>query len=340
MSTANSAALPVAFLHPQPDEFSFVYRDGEPAVRIEPGQTLEVFTEDCFSGKLTAIDGKPREVAPFPRVNPLSGPIGIRGAAPGDILAIHFLSVRPARPWGVSTVSPNFGLLSGTRLTPNLQPELGERVWIWVVDEAQRTLRTMTRSGREIEAPLRPFHGSVGIAPAHGEVRNSVVPDAFGGNLDLPSLVEGTTLYLRVNAPEAKLWIGDGQFAQGDGEIAGTAVEGAMLTRLVTDVVRPADDIEWPRVETDDCIMVVGCARPLEDAARVASAGLVRWVADLCELALDDSLQLVSQSIRFRIGNLVNPVYSVAAILNKRQLPATKSILGDAHARLSKRKQI
>jgi amidase len=99
VSKADSAALPVAFLHPQLDEFSFVYRDGEPAVRIEPGQTLEVFTEDCFSGKLTAIDGKPREVAPFPRVNPLSGPIGIRGAAPGDILAIHFLSVRPARPW-------------------------------------------------------------------------------------------------------------------------------------------------------------------------------------------------------------------------------------------------
>jgi amidase len=235
----------------------------------------------------------------------------------------------------VSTVSPNFGLLSGSRLAPNLQPELVERVWIWTVDESRRTLRTATRSGREIETPLQPFHGCVGVAPPHGEVRNSVVPDSFGGNIDLPILVQGTTLYLLVNVPEAKLWIGDGQFAQGDGEIAGTAIEGAMLTRLVTEVICPGDGVEWPRVETDDAIMVVGCARPLEDAARIASAGLVRWVAHLCQLELDDALQLVSQSMRFRIANLVNPVFSVAAILEKQRLPNMKPIFSNAHARLS-----
>lgn len=323
-----------AFLHPAEGEFSFVYRDAEAAIRIAPGQILDVFTEDCFSGKLTAVDGKPREVAPFPRVNPLSGPIAIAGALPGDVLAVHFRSIRPARDWGVATVSPNFGLLSGTRLTPNLQAEQDERVWIWAVDEANGTLRTTARSGAPLVVPLRPFHGSVGVAPAHGEVRNSVVPDAFGGNLDLPALVAGTTLYLRVNVPEAKLWIGDGQFAQGDGEIAGTAVEGAMRTKLVTEVIRNPDAIEWPRVETDEALMAIGCARPLEDAARIAAAALTRWVADLAALDLDDALQFVSQAGRFRIANLVNPVYSVAAMIDKALLPACKPIMADAHQRL------
>jgi amidase len=227
-----------AILHPSASEFSFSYRDGEPAIRIKPGQVLEVFTEDAFSGKLTSVDGKPREVAPFPRVNPLTGPIGVEGALPGDILAIHFLSVRPARQWGVSTVSPNFGLLSGTRLNPNLQPECEERVWLWSVDEARSMLRAATRDRAFLEVPLRPFHGSVGVAPPHGEVRNSVVPDTFGGNLDLPDLQAGATLYLRVNVPEAKLWIGDGQFAHGDGEIAGT--NALMRTRLSSPIASRA----------------------------------------------------------------------------------------------------
>lgn len=313
------------------DDYVFLYGAGEPKIRARLGETLRVFTEDCFSGRLTSVDGKPREVAPFPRVNPLTGPIAVDGVRAGDVLAIHLVSLTPARDWGVATISPNFGALSGTRNNPNLQPEQSEKVWIWRVDR-ERGIVTTRAGEREIHAPLRPFHGSLGVAPPHGEVRSSVVPDSFGGNLDIPDLGAGATLYLRANVDEAMVYIGDGHFAQGDGELAGTAVEGALETDLMFGVCK-GDDILWPRLETDSEIAVIGCARPLEDAVRIAAAGLVRWVSGLCSLELQDAHQLVSQNCRLRIGNLVNPLYSVAAFIDKNSLPGSVIVMDGAHAK-------
>lgn len=292
---------------------------GEPRVTIAPLQIVDVHCEDAFSGRLTAITGQPREVAPFPFVNPLTGPIAVRGAQVGDTIAVHLLAVTPARDWGVSTISPNFGALSGTRLSPNLQPETRERVWIWQVEGDE--LVTEASGGGTLRVPLRPFLGTVGVAPAHGEVRTSVSVDAHGGNLDLPLLRAGTTLYLRVNAPGALLHIGDGHLAQGDGEFAGTAVESAVQSRLVTDVV-PGDHLnDWPRLETDDQIVAVGVGRPLEEAVRVAVHQLTRWVAELSGLSDQDAYQLVSQTCTTRIGNLVNPSYTVAVGILKALVP-------------------
>ncbi|WP_158818917.1 acetamidase/formamidase family protein [Methylocapsa sp. S129] len=313
--------------------YVFHYGAGEPRIRARLGEPLCVFTEDCFSGKLVAVDGKPREVAPFPRVNPLTGPIAIEGVRDGDTLAIHLVSLKPARDWGVSTVSPNFGALSGTRNNPNLQPEQAETVWIWRVG-LDGMLTTTTTNGREISAPLRPFHGSLGVAPPHGEVRLSVVPDSFGGNLDIPDLGAGATLYLRANVDEAMVYIGDGHFAQGDGELAGTAVEGALNTELIFATCGDGEDMLWPRLETDTEIAVIGCARPLEDAVRIAAHGLVHWVSRLCGLEPGDAHQLVSQNCRLRIGNLVNPLYTVAAFIDKKRLPRAISDFEDTHQML------
>ena len=319
------------------DDYVFLYGAGEPKIRARLGERLRVFTEDCFSGRLTSIDGKPREVAPFPRVNPLTGPIAVQGVKAGDVLAIHLASLTPARDWGVATISPNFGALSGTRNNPNLQPEQSEKVWIWRVDR-ERGIVTTRAGEREIHAPLRPFHGSLGVAPPYGEIRASVVPDSFGGNLDIPDLAAGATLYLRANVDEAMVYIGDGHFAQGDGELAGTAVEGALETDLMFGVCK-GDDILWPRIETDAEIAVIGCARPLEDAVRIAAEGLVRWVSSVSALELQDAYQLVSQNCRLRIGNLVNPLYSVAAFIHKDCLPGSMNVMDGAHAKFAERGQ-
>ena len=176
-------------------EYVFHYGVGKPEVFAPLRQKVSVFTEDCFSGRLTSVEGKPREVAPFPRVNPLTGPIAVEGVGAGDILAIHLISLTPARDWGVATVSPHFGALSGTRNNPNLQPPQTETVWIWRVNRDAGLLTTMA-AGREIRAPLRPFHGSLGVAPPHGEIRSSVVPDVFGGNLDIPDLSDLPAEYM------------------------------------------------------------------------------------------------------------------------------------------------
>jgi amidase len=315
--------------------FTFLYSAAAPVLTARPGERLRVFTEDAFGGRLTTASGQPRVVAPFPRVNPLTGPIAVEGVRAGDVVAIHLVSLTPARDWGVSTISPNFGALSGTRNNPNLQPEPQETVWIWRVEGDLVT--TSAASGALLKAPVRPFHGCLGVAPAHGEARHSVVPDSFGGNLDIADVAAGATVYLRANADGALVHIGDGHYAQGDGELAGTAVEGAMDTELVFAKLDSADGIEWPRIETDREIGVVGCARPLEDAARIASHGLTRWVAGLCGLSLQDALELVSQTCRLRIGNLVNPLYSVAAFVDKRWLPGPPVIFGGARDRLMER---
>jgi acetamidase/formamidase len=318
----------------EPGPYSFHFGGGAARLRARRGEPLSVFTEDCFSGKLTTVDGKPREVAPFPRVNPLTGPIAVEGVHEGEIVAIHLVSLVPARDWGVSTLSPNFGALSGTRNNPNLQPEQPEKVWIWRVDRAAGVVATTTADGREIRAPLRPFHGSLGVAPPHGEIRLSVVPDAFGGNLDISDLAAGATLYLRANVDEAMVSIGDGHFAQGDGELAGTAVEGALQTELLFENCGAVDSLIWPRLETDREIAVIGAARPLEDAVRIAAHDLIRWVSAMCGLPLVDAHQLVSQTCRLRIGNLVNPLYTVAAFIDKAWLPGGPAAFGGAHRAL------
>ncbi|KKC35946.1 hypothetical protein WH87_15425 [Devosia epidermidihirudinis] len=318
------------------DDFVFHLGGHEPNRTVERGQPFTVFTEDCFGGVLDSVDGKPRELAPFPRVNPLTGPFAIDGVRAGDVVAVHLKSLVPARDWGVATISPNFGVLSGTRLAPNLQPEQDEHVWIWRFTEDGQFLTTPTTDGRgELKTSYRPFHGTLGVAPANGEVRLCVVPGDFGGNLDLPDLGPGATLYLRANVDGAHLYIGDGHFAQGDGEISGTAIEGAFNTTLVVDRCAADAAFDWPRLETDSHIGVIGATRPVDDAARIALNGLIRWVVEATGLALADAHQLVSQSCTLRIGNLVNPSFTVIAMLPKSAL-GDVTVMDGLHAKLSK----
>lgn len=316
----DTATGPISIGH-DPAEPLFHFGSAPARVEIAPGEVIDVETEDAFSGRLDSADGRPREVAPFPQVNPLTGPIAITGAEPGKILAVHLLDVQPVRDWGISTVSPDFGALSGTAAAPNIQLPVAERVWRWTVDRETGTVSTPTPAGPDLRVPLRPFLGTVGVSPAHGEVRNSVVPGAFGGNLDLPVLGARATLYLQVNVPGAQLHLGDGHLAQGDGEFAGTAVEAAMRTRLTTDLLADDGLGGTPRIETDSQFIAVGYGRPLEDAARVAVHALSRWVAAVSGLPIADAYQLVSQACESRIGNLVNPAYTVTVGIAKTLVP-------------------
>lgn len=319
----------------KPEEFVFSFGGHVANNSVEPGEAFRIFTEDCFSGKLDTASGQPRDIAPYPKVNPLTGPIEVRGLKAGEIVAIHIAALEPARDWGVATISPDFGLLSGTRAIPNLQAPQDERIWIWTFDPDGAFLTTEGAGGRMLRAPYRPFFGTIGVAPAHGEVRLSVVPGDFGGNLDIPDLTIGTTLYLRANVDGGHLYFGDGHYAQGDGEIAGTAIEGAFNATVVTGAVADQQAFDWPRLETDTDIGVIGCARPLEDAVRIATAGMVKWVAAATGLDLMDAHQLVSQVCRLRIGNLVNPAYSALCLVPKSALGDAVAVMDNIHRRLA-----
>ena len=302
------------------NNFKFCLGGHSAIKKINLGESFKVFTEDCFSGKLTTECGKPREIAPFPKVNPLTGPFHIEGVKKGDIIAIFIESMTPARNWGVSTLSPNFGLLSGTRFSPNIQPDTHERVWIWQLDDKHKLLKTKTKNGSQISAPFHPFFGTIGVAPAHGEVRLSVVPGDFGGNLDMPDLSPGTTLYLRANEDGGHLYLGDGHFAQGDGEMSGTAIEGAFHSNIRVTLAPEDKTFDFPRIETEDLIGVVGVGRPLENAIKVAAADIVKWVSSLIGLDQEDTYQLVSQTGKLRVCNLVNPEYTVMLYLHKKNI--------------------
>jgi amidase len=325
--------IEVARLEAGPDTVSYAFGGGSPALRVQPGTVVELTTEDCYGGKVRSVDDLPSVVCQFPYLNPVTGPIHVEGAQPGDLLAVHFVDIRPRRDWAVSSTFPHFGALTTTHSTAMLHEALEEVVWLYDVDVERGVVRYHARrSDHVIELPLDPMHGTVGVAPAAGEVMVSITPAAHGGNMDTPELRAGTTLYLPVNVEGAQLALGDGHCRQGEGEVCGTAVEAAMETVVVVDVV-PGAATGWPRMENDDYILSTGSVRPLEDAFRVSQHDLVTWTCDLLGLHQLDALQLVSQTGLAPAGNVVDTNYTMIA-----KLPT--SVLGDVrpydgtHARL------
>ncbi|OJF15398.1 acetamidase [Couchioplanes caeruleus subsp. caeruleus] len=307
---------------------------GRPAIaKLRPGDRLYTQTKDCFGGAVASIDDLPSQVCQFPYLNPVTGPFHIIGAQPGDTLAVHLVSLHPSVPYGWSSTFPHFGALTSTAQTATLQPPLEERVWRYAIDLHAQTVRYSARtSDVKIDLPLEPMLGTVGVAPAAGEVRMSIVPDRYGGNLDTPLLRAGSTLYLGVNEPGAMLSLGDGHARQGDGEVSGVAVEVAMDVVLAVDLI-PGVYTPTPRLETDAALMSIGLGRPLEDAFRVAQHDLVEQIAAVTGLDLLDALQLVAQAGETRVGNVVDANYSMVARIAKRYLDGACSYAG-VHAGL------
>jgi amidase len=294
-------------------EFGYTFGGRDPAVVVPPGTIVELETEDCFGGLVRTVNDLPSAVCQFPYLNPVTGPIAVDGATPGDVLAVHFVDIRPRRDWAVSSTFPHFGALTTTGLTAMLHPPLDELVWIYDVDVEGGTSRFHARrSSFELDLPLDPMHGTIGVAPAFGEVFMTITPGSHGGNMDSPELRAGTTVYLQVNVPGAMLSIGDGHCRQGEGEVGGVGIEAAMDTVVIVDLVKGAAPA-WPRLESDDYIMTLASARPLEDAFRASQRDIVHWVGGLLDLDTLDALQLVSQMGLAPVANVVDTNYTMVA---------------------------
>ena len=330
-----TSELEVVSYRPGAEDFAWVF-GGVPAVqRVRPGTVLELFTEDCFAGRVRGVDDLPSVVCEFPYLNPVTGPFFVEGAQPGDTLALHLVAIEPARDWAVSSTFPHFGALTGTHHTATLHPPLEERVWMYDVDTERRVVTYRARkSDFSVELPLDPMHGTVGVAPAGFEARQTITPDAHGGNMDSPELRAGTTAYFAVNHEGAFFAIGDGHCRQGHGEVCGTAVEAAMNTVVVVDLIKGgATPTPWPRFETDDALMSTGSTRPLEDAYRISQHDLITWLAAEMRLDLLDAYQLVSQAGQAPVGNVTDPNYTMLAKVNKEHLPGIE-VYGGVHQRL------
>src|SRR4051794_6123389 len=318
------------------EQYAFTFGGAAPLARIRPGTALRLWSEDAFCGALRSTKDLSSEKVDLRFVNPQTGPFYVEGAEPGDTLALHLVALEPARDWAASAAIPFFGGLTGTDRVATLQDPLVDTTWIYEVDRARNTVGFVATSvDLRVELPIEPMLGTVGVAPAGGEVRSSLVPDRFGGNMDTPQMRPGTTCFLGVNVEGALFSIGDGHYRQGEGEACGTAVEGAMTTTLIVELIK-GRPTPWPRLEDDTHWMSVGSSRPLEDAWRIGMVDLVAWFGELYGLSPMDAYQLLSQVTEAPLANVVDANYSSVVKVRKSLLPTATAYDG-LHADLRQR---
>jgi acetamidase/formamidase len=315
------ANAPVLEYIPKHEELAYTFGGVKPVRRIQSGTRIVSWTEDCFDGAVkTAADLSSKVMTPG-HDNPQTGPFHIEGAEPGDTVAVHILKLEPARSYGIASFLPGFGTLVGTDQTAMLGPSLPETTWRYDLNAARDQARATTRDGKHSwDVPLRPFLGCLGVAPALNEARSTIVPGPFGGNMDCPEVRAGNTVFLGVNVPGAMLSFGDGHYAMGEGEIMGTAIEGAMNVEVYVELIKDRPT-PVPRIENADEVMFVGSGRPLEDAARVAYKAMIGWARERVPLSEVDAYQFVSQNTRGMIIQLVDPEYTVLVSMPKGRLP-------------------
>ncbi|MBS0558850.1 MAG: acetamidase/formamidase family protein [Proteobacteria bacterium] len=302
--------------------YHYVYGPyAEPVLTIEPGDVVVAETHDAFEGKIRSETDRPSEVLRFPYLNPQNGPIFVKGAEKGDCLAVHIKDIRPRgpQPVGTTCLITEFGGLVATGATALLNKPLPEKV-----KKLHVTVEEGVKWSDKITLPYEPFIGTIGTSPEI-EAISSLVPDYYGGNMDLPDVAPGAVIYLPVNREGALLYLGDCHAIQGDGELCGVALEHPTHTTVQVDLIKDWT-IAWPRLETEAFFMTIGSGRPMEDAARIAYRELVRWMASDWDFDEHEAYLLLTQCGKVRVGNMVDPKYTLGASIKR-------SIVGEPKGR-------
>ena len=286
----------------------------DPVLHIAPGDRVIVQTRDAFDGKIKTEQDMPSQKLKVPFLNPQNGPIMIAGAEKGDVVAVYIESMLPRgeNPRGTCCLIPRFGALTGTDYTATLNHPLPEITRKIDVDEEG------VYWSKRVTLPYKPHIGTLSLSPEIDSI-NSLTPDNHGGNMDVPDMGPGSITYLPVRSAGGRLFIGDAHACQGDGEVCGTAVEYASTTTIHVDLIK-GWAIDWPRLETEALLMTIGSARPLEDATRIAYNQLVLWLEKEYDYDRWDAYMMLSQCGQVRLGNFVDPKYSVGAAISKKYL--------------------
>lgn len=279
-----------------------------PVLTVEPGDSIVVGSLDAsgYLARQRHPGDEQRRMFPARRGHCLTGPIAVTGARPGQVLCVRFVSLRPAEwGWTVAAARDN-------RLTRRLGVADGPPSWIlWDIDADRR----VAVSDTGYEMALAPFLGVVGMPPAEPGEHSTVPPRAAGGgNIDCRELVAGATLYLPVTVPDALLCVGDGHAAQGDGEVAGTAIECPMTTEIVVDLIA---DPPLPGIHavTPAGRITFGFSKDLDEAMGDALDAMLTWMQRLYGLDKAAALALASPAVDLRITQVANDVWGVHAVL-------------------------
>jgi amidase len=284
-----------------------------PVLYIAPGDTVETSTVD--SG---GLDGERQQVTS--PGNPQTGPFHIDGAEPGDVLAVRLDRIVPNRTWGRTSVSvaPNVVDPDFLREVP---AELGRGDWFVDVGRGTARIERPETSLGRLAIPLDPMLGCFGVAPDRGQAISCATSGPYGGNMDYRGFRQGVTVYLPVFVPGALFHLGDGHAAQGDGEIVGTGIEISMDVTFTAWIHRKRQPIKWPRAEDATYLMTIGNARPLDQALQHATTELMRWLREDFDLDYQASSLLLGQCIRYDVGNVYDPAFTMVAKIEKSLIP-------------------
>ena len=289
-----------------------------PVLRIKPGEAVEVHTLITNSPTRLERAGLPpdqveqalrdihKEVTnKGPGGHILTGPVYVEGAEQGDTLEVRIETVKLAIPYAYNAFGPRGGAI------PEDFPR--SKMRIIPLDE----MKMVARFAEGIEVPLRPFFGSMGVAPPEASGRiNSAPPGVHAGNLDNKELVAGTTLKIPVHVPGALFQVGDGHAGQGDGEVDITALE-TSLTGTLRFFVHKGARLNWPRAETPTHFIAMGIDKDLDEAMKIAVREAVDLIVAEKKLDRDDAYMLCSVAVDFRVTQVVDGTKGVHAMIPK-----------------------
>lgn len=275
-----------------------------PVIRIAPGETVEFNPPDSSGGQINE-QSTLADIAKldFAKVNPVAGPVHIDGAEPGDAVKVTLLSFAPSG-WGWTANIPGFGLLADQFKDPALH--------IWKYDASTLAPAMYGPGGR---VPLKPFCGTIGLAPAEPGEHSIVPPRRMGGNMDIRDLSAGTELYLPVEVKGALFSVGDTHATQGDGEVCGTAIESPCAITARFDLIKGAN-LAFPRFTTRGPVarhfdakgyeVTTGIGPDLFEAARQAVMGMIDLLTKRHKMSAVEAYMLCSTCADLRISEIVD----------------------------------
>ncbi len=288
----------------------------QPVLHLFPGDSVHTQT----------VDAGGRDATGAHRVfggNPLTGPFYVEGAMPGDTLVVKFTEVKLNRDSAQSGDS-----VVGSALDPyefRDQPKVEKFDSEWMLDRANGigSLKNPTDRLKDYRVPLRPMIGCIGVAPSASQSLRAGYLGDWGGNMDYNKIVEGTTVFLPVNVPGALLFVGDGHAAQGDGELAGDALETSMDVEFTVDVQQDTH-LQSPRFENDEYVMTSGIANSMQQALQEATSGMSRYLADRYKLNPAEIAIVLDTAMKYDIAEVVDPQVHIVAKLPRKALEGLK----------------
>ncbi len=266
----------------------------EPVLTVPSGAIIKVGTEEASDQQLSTTSTiEDLSNLSFDPIHPLTGPVFVEGAEPGDVLKVTLHKIEMG-DWGWTAIVPGFGFLADEFTEPYLK----------TFDFSEDKLSA--QFNENISIPLKPFPGVMGVAPATTDSLSTIPPRANGGNMDDPNMTEGSTVYFPVFVDGALFSIGDTHAAQGHGEVCGTAIEAPMNIIYEVEVLKNSRSIEEPQYETDDYYAVTGFAETIDEAAKKATRYMIDYLMEEHDLSRNDAYALCSLAGDLKIAEVVD----------------------------------